>query len=49
MTEKTRRRMVMAEVGRGDDLLSAALAHDPDVALLDIEMPRGDGITSATT
>ena len=35
----------MAEVGRGDDVLSAALAHDPDVALLDIEMPGGAGIT----
>ena len=28
---------VVAEVGRGDEVLAAALAHDPDVALLDIE------------
>jgi two-component system response regulator DesR len=38
---------VVAEVGRGDEVLAAALAHDPDVALLDIEMPGQDGIAAA--
>jgi len=37
---------VVAEVGRGDEVLAAALAHDPDVALLDIEMPGEDGISA---
>lgn len=38
---------VVAEVGRGDDVLSAVLAHEVDVALLDVEMPGTDGITAA--
>jgi two-component system response regulator DesR len=38
---------VVAEVGRGDEVLAAALAHDPHVALLDIEMPGQDGIAAA--
>ncbi len=38
---------VVAEVGRGDEVLAAALAHTPDVALLDIEMPGKDGIEAA--
>lgn len=38
---------VVAQVGRGDEVLPAALAHDPDVALLDIEMPGQDGIAAA--
>ena len=38
---------VVAEVGRGDAVVPAALAHRPDVALLDIEMPGGDGIEAA--
>ena len=38
---------VVAEVGRGDEVLAAAAAHDPDVALLDIEMPGQDGISAA--
>lgn len=40
---------VVAEVARADDVLPAALAAKPDVALLDIEMPGGDGISSAAT
>lgn len=35
---------VVAEVGRGDEVLDAVLAHDVDVALLDVEMPGLDGI-----
>jgi two-component system, NarL family, response regulator DesR len=38
---------VVAEVGRGDAVVDAALAHRPDVALLDIEMPGLDGIEAA--
>src|SRR6185437_10354213 len=38
---------VVAEVGRGDEVLAAARAHAPDVALLDIEMPGQDGIAAA--
>jgi two-component system response regulator DesR len=38
---------VVAEVGRGDEVLDAARAHRPDVALLDIEMPGRDGIEAA--
>jgi two-component system response regulator DesR len=38
---------VVAEVGRGDAVVDAALEHRPDVALLDIEMPGRDGIEAA--
>jgi two-component system response regulator DesR len=38
---------VVAQVGRGDEVLAAALACRPHVALLDIEMPGGDGISAA--
>jgi two-component system response regulator DesR len=38
---------VVAEVGRGDAVVGAAVEHRPDVALLDIEMPGGDGIEAA--
>ena len=37
---------VVAEVGRGDEVLDAARAHRPDVALLDVEMPGLDGIAA---
>jgi len=38
---------VAAEVERGDQVLEAALAARPDVAVLDIEMPGQDGISAA--
>lgn len=38
---------IVAEVGRGDEVVAAALAQQPEVALLDIEMPGCDGITAA--
>jgi two-component system, NarL family, response regulator DesR len=38
---------VVAEVDRGDRVLTAASATRPDVALLDIEMPGLDGISAA--
>jgi two-component system response regulator DesR len=39
---------VVAEVGRGDQVVPAAMDSRPHVALLDIEMPGGDGITAAS-
>jgi two-component system response regulator DesR len=38
---------IVAEVARGDEVVAAALAAQPDVALLDIEMPGADGLTAA--
>ena len=38
---------VVAEVARGDEVVAAALASRPDVAMLDIEMPGLDGIAAA--
>jgi two-component system response regulator DesR len=35
---------VVAEVGRGDEVVAAARSATPDVALLDVEMPGLDGI-----
>ncbi|HET6689496.1 MAG TPA: response regulator transcription factor [Miltoncostaeaceae bacterium] len=39
---------VVAEVGRGDEVVAAARRAAPDVALLDIEMPGLDGLAAAT-
>jgi two-component system response regulator DesR len=38
---------VVAEVGRGDEVVAAALTARPDIALLDIEMPGLDGLAAA--
>lgn len=38
---------IVAEVGRGDEVVTRALDTNPDVALLDIEMPGCDGLTAA--
>ena len=38
---------VVASVGRGDEVVAAARRHQPDVALLDIEMPGIDGLAAA--
>jgi two-component system response regulator DesR len=37
---------VVAEVGRGDEVVAAARLHHPDVALLDVDMPGMDGIAA---
>ncbi len=37
---------IMAEVGSGADAVKYALEKDPDVVLMDIRMPDGDGLTS---
>jgi two-component system response regulator DesR len=38
---------VVAQVARGDEVVAAAQAASPDVALLDIEMPGGTGLEAA--
>jgi two-component system, NarL family, response regulator DesR len=38
---------VVVQLGRGDEVLGAAQAFRPDVALLDIEMPGMDGLEAA--
>ena len=38
---------VVAAVGRGDDIVSSALDHRPDVAVIDIHLPGLDGLTAA--
>lgn len=37
---------VVGQVGRGDEVVTAALACRPDVALLDVQMPGLDGIAA---
>ncbi len=38
---------IVAQVARGDEVVAAAAVSQPDVALLDIEMPGLDGISAA--
>ncbi|MCU1394634.1 MAG: desR [Ilumatobacteraceae bacterium] len=38
---------VVADVGRGDEVVAAAQRSAPDIALLDIEMPGLDGLAAA--
>jgi two-component system response regulator DesR len=38
---------IVAEVARGDDVVPTAVGAQPDVALLDIEMPGIDGLEAA--
>jgi two-component system, NarL family, response regulator DesR len=38
---------VIAQVSRGDEVVPAALASQPDVALLDIEMPGATGLDAS--
>src|SRR5215813_954705 len=40
---------VVAEIGRGDQVVETALATRPDVALLDIEMPGCNGLVAAAS
>lgn len=38
---------VVATTARGDEIVPAALEHRPDVAVLDIDLPGGDGLSAA--
>lgn len=38
---------VVAQVGHGDEIVDAALARRPDVALLDVELPGRSGLDAA--
>jgi two-component system response regulator DesR len=37
---------VVAQVAAGDEIVPTALAHDPDVAVIDVELPGVDGLTA---
>lgn len=39
---------VVADIARGDEILSAARTHRPDVAVIDVDLPGLDGITAAS-
>jgi two-component system, NarL family, response regulator DesR len=38
---------VVVDLGRGDEIVGAALKHNPDVAIIDIDLPGIDGLTAA--
>lgn len=38
---------IVAEASRGDEVIPTALGVLPDMALLDVEMPGGDGLSAA--
>jgi two-component system response regulator DesR len=38
---------VVADVSTGTDILPTALKHEPDVAVIDIDLPGKDGLTAA--
>jgi two-component system response regulator DesR len=38
---------IVADVGRGDEILETALLHKPDVAVIDIDLPGLDGLSAA--
>jgi two-component system response regulator DesR len=38
---------IVAQASRGDEVVALALESGPDVALLDVEMPGGDGLGAA--
>lgn len=38
---------VVAETGRGDEVVALVRQHKPDLAILDIKMPGGDGLSAA--
>ena len=38
---------VVAEVGRGDEVLAAVHQHHPEVVLMDVQMPGMDGLAAA--
>ena len=38
---------IVAEASRGDEVVALAIESGPDVALLDVEMPGGDGLDAA--
>ncbi|GAA2402115.1 response regulator transcription factor [Nonomuraea africana] len=38
---------VVAEVGNGQDIVPAALEHDPDAAVVDLDLPGLDGLSAA--
>ncbi|MEV0850401.1 response regulator transcription factor [Streptomyces sp. NPDC049954] len=40
--------LVVAEAASGPEALAMALAHEPDVAVLDLQMPGSDGVSVAT-